>query len=450
MLEKLHVIDYSLLMGVHFTRWGNAAWYPPFLDWPSDGGAAAAAAAAAGGADGGGTAEGSEAASSRPITPVGSRLPPTAVADAVTAACGGEGSLPPSIPAMLAAASSGTWQLSSSDALGSPPVSPAAVAAEQYEQLLASGSGEVDGMAAPLSPRWVVNEHFRRRSSIDAADALAALIESLELQQAQTPQSPAQAPQQQQPAAGEPDELQQAAASVVQSANLSRAQARVSATAALRSAAGGAAVPPLPPIAEAAAGEAEADGSDASVAADVTTNGAVTPSAPPVEQGVQPMPSASAASPAAPLVAVADRGDPEHWWLDRSCGLSGAVCLSGARCLRPAVAGLGEQCEQWVHRPQLPGELATVREEEGQACFLLSDGGGGLGGLGPEAVREQQQQLDRLLSRRDSGTGALESAGRAVPAVAVRRSASGAPQYEPVLLYFGIIDFLQVSLSESV
>ena len=60
-------------------------------------------------------------------------------------------------------------------------------------------------------------------------------------------------------------------------------------------------------------------------------------------------------------------------------------------------------------------------------------------------VKKQQAQLDRLLSRRVSG-GVHESVGRAVPAVAVRRSSSGEVQCEPVLLYFGVIDFLQVGL----
>jgi len=34
-LETLHVMDYSLLLGVHFIRWGNEEWYPPFSDWPT-------------------------------------------------------------------------------------------------------------------------------------------------------------------------------------------------------------------------------------------------------------------------------------------------------------------------------------------------------------------------------------------------------------------------------
>lgn len=33
-LERLHVIDYSLLLGVHFVRWGESDWYPPYEDWP--------------------------------------------------------------------------------------------------------------------------------------------------------------------------------------------------------------------------------------------------------------------------------------------------------------------------------------------------------------------------------------------------------------------------------
>lgn len=34
-LESLHVIDYSLLLGVRFLRWGENEWYPPREDWPS-------------------------------------------------------------------------------------------------------------------------------------------------------------------------------------------------------------------------------------------------------------------------------------------------------------------------------------------------------------------------------------------------------------------------------
>lgn len=33
-LESLHVIDYSLLLGVRFLRWGENEWYPPGEDWP--------------------------------------------------------------------------------------------------------------------------------------------------------------------------------------------------------------------------------------------------------------------------------------------------------------------------------------------------------------------------------------------------------------------------------
>ena len=33
-LESLHVMDYSLLLGVHFVNWGDAEWYPPFENWP--------------------------------------------------------------------------------------------------------------------------------------------------------------------------------------------------------------------------------------------------------------------------------------------------------------------------------------------------------------------------------------------------------------------------------
>ena len=29
LLQELHVMDYSLLLGLHFPRWGAGRWYPP-------------------------------------------------------------------------------------------------------------------------------------------------------------------------------------------------------------------------------------------------------------------------------------------------------------------------------------------------------------------------------------------------------------------------------------
>lgn len=29
LLERLHVMDYSLLLGVHFNAWGDEQWHPP-------------------------------------------------------------------------------------------------------------------------------------------------------------------------------------------------------------------------------------------------------------------------------------------------------------------------------------------------------------------------------------------------------------------------------------
>ena len=29
LLQALHVMDYSLLLGLHFPRWGAGRWYPP-------------------------------------------------------------------------------------------------------------------------------------------------------------------------------------------------------------------------------------------------------------------------------------------------------------------------------------------------------------------------------------------------------------------------------------
>ncbi|PRW20830.1 Phosphatidylinositol 4-phosphate 5-kinase 2 isoform A [Chlorella sorokiniana] len=104
----------------------------------------------------------------------------------------------------------------------------------------------------------------------------------------------------------------------------------------------------------------------------------------------------------------------------------------------PAVAGGADSLggELWARQPSLP--TAPAADDEAQ-CVLLGSGSLASGGraLDPGVAA----QLGRLLSGRRGGEH--ESAGRAVPAVAVRRTANGALQYEPVLLFFGIIDFLQ-------
>ena len=32
LLEKLHVMDYSLLLGVHYVNWGASSWHLPAID----------------------------------------------------------------------------------------------------------------------------------------------------------------------------------------------------------------------------------------------------------------------------------------------------------------------------------------------------------------------------------------------------------------------------------
>ncbi|KAL4451483.1 hypothetical protein ABPG75_007145 [Micractinium tetrahymenae] len=248
LLERLHVIDYSLLLGVHFLRWGNAAWHPPFADWP---------------------------------------LQPAAVAEA---AAGG------------------------------------------------SAQGSIHGSVEGSPPGPLVQQ--AQQALLPVQQAPLASVEQVE------PAAELQAGQEQQ------DGFAAAAASLMQTANLSRAQARLS-----------------------AAGAAQAQH----------------------EQRQQ---------------LHAEQADQEQCIVLDSRAASGSL-LGSSFDSRPASC-LGAAASQW------PAATAA-------ACA---------------ALRQQQEHLGRLLSLRGSGEE-RESLGRAVPAVAVRRSSGGQLQCEPVLLYFGVIDFLQ-------
>ena len=432
LLERLHVIDYSLLLGVHFQRWGNASWHPPFSDWPPAPGDA--------GCGGGGGSGSDDAGSSAPASPL-----------APLAAAAGGGA---PAAAALTAAAEGVGGLLGAAAPAGPEAAGAAAAVEEE-----GGGSQAQRQGAGIP--------MHRCGTIAAADALAELIESLQVEAQQVEASPAAGLEQPgQPAAQLPPSLRQAAASLVQTANISRVQARLSATEAVRAAGGcaapaadAAACPPGPQLLASAmaAPDAVAGAGPSSAAAPAARAAAPTQPAP----QLPPVAGGSAAADGAGGTRLSD------WRLDRSCGLGSAVCLGGARCL-PASACSG-QSEHWAPRPPPPvqgqhsgaqSNLAPSAQQ--QQCVLLRSGdsfssSGSRDELGPSpqflgsrastaataVIKQQQVQLDRLLSRRDSA-GVHVSVGRGVPAVAVRQSSSGEVQCEPVVLYFGIIDFLQV------
>ena len=444
---------------------GDAGWHPPFRDWPADPEAAAAAASVAAATAG----DSSESTISRPVTPVATSVTaavpaaaaaaaaaaagpaaphPAAMQDSTTAAAEAAGSSAhapwPSNAAGAGAAgaaagatptSHDSWRLSEPSSSPASPASPSA--SFTASRLAPAGPSTSFGPAAPAGQRRRLPiEEALRHGSWDAADELAAFLEGL-----QHPGPSAATPASATAAAftlagGPPADAQQAAAaaSVVQAAFLSRQQARRTATAALQSVAGSAGQQALPSIPEAAAA-AGGPGTAASRASSALLDGGVHASpfaASTAGPHVLPPP---AASPAAPLVAVAERDDPGHWWLDSRCGLPVPTCFSAAAAGAASLGG-----ELWARQPLLPTAPVASAEDAQQQCILLGSGSLASGGrtLDPAVAA----QLGRLLSRR--GSGEHESAGRAVPAVAVRRTASGALQYEPVLLFFGIIDFLQV------
>ena len=418
-------------------------------------------------------ADGSKSTISRPVTPVATSVTvavPAAVPAPAAAATPAAGPAVPHLAPMqdstpaaahaaggsaqaqwpgdaaAAAAAAGaalathsSWRLSGTKSLSEPSSSPASPASPSASftgsRLAPAGPSTSFGPAAPAGQRRRLQiEEALRHGSWDAADELAAFLEGLQHPgpSAATPASATAAASTL--AGGPPADAQQAAAaaSVVQAAFLSRQQARRSATAALQSVAGSAGQQALPSIPETAAA-AGGPGTAASQASSALLDGEVHASpfaASTAGPHVLPPP---AASPAAPLVAVAERDDPGHWWLDSRCGLPVPTCFSAAAAGAASLGG-----ELWARQPSLPPAPAASAEEA--QCILLGSGSLASGGrtLDPSVAA----QLGRLLSRR--GSGEQESAGRAVPAVAVRRTASGALQYEPVLLFFGIIDFLQV------
>lgn len=568
LLGRLRVIDYSLLLGVHFLRWGNGAWHPPFADWPAQPAGAAAAEEAHGAAPG--STEGTAPAS------------PTSGGDAAEAAAAGEG-----------AAQCSAEQQSLALALRATPAGIGA--ATSVHDTVAPRTDRTASAAAALEPTPTrVLSGFHRSTSIDAANSLAALIaasvqppvrqgvrqasqqaaqqaEQLEQQTAES-QEEQRAEQRAEQQAEQQAALQQwrlhgqrevaggvptlevqglsaaAAANLMQTANLSRAQARLSARAALQAAdnrdgvsaavelvpiAGLPPLPPLPPIAEAtetrdrrsaealrrSASSSTSSSNGSSRLVDASTRSMHGSSAssylsadsgpgPPVSAGLAAQLEAAAEAALAhnggqgPVVGTfaADEQEQQQqqpqqhqaaaWWPDVMCGLGGAaVCLAGGPT---GTASEGSE-ERWARHPPQPAlplsphELAAgmgvqqaqraqqAQQEQAQAerCFVLDSratSGSQVGtsfssrptsvleepagqmqaatAAGCTALKQQQDKLGRLLSSRSSGDE-VGSLGRAVPAVAVRRGSGGELQCEPVLLYFGVIDFLQVGTGHS-
>ncbi|PSC76693.1 Phosphatidylinositol 4-phosphate 5-kinase 2 [Micractinium conductrix] len=485
LLERLHVIDYSLLLGVHFLRWGNAAWYPPFADWPAPQGQGDAA-----GCPGGCGVQLMTAAA--------------AAADVAAGRNGGDG----------LAGSAGS----------SPPVTPSNGAAAEAPQQLPPTRQAPQGAtgAAAAAPLPQLMRNLRRVASIDAANELAAMISAAGLvrgteqqQQAQQQieqqqlaqqieqqplqqQAPQKQQQQQQGLPADDPPPAAAAARLLQSANLSRLQARRSASAALQYASEGccapapgteapACLPPapkLPAIAESAesgpygSARSGSDGTLSRMPSSSSGESSVD------KQGSGSRGGHSKASAwmgeaerlaaqvatqhnfAAPAEAYSDDGGHAAgggWWLDgAACGLGGVACLG---------PGGVPQGESWSRSPPLPPPLPLSQLEGldggGVTPPLQAGRQGSIGrssieveGVQPPPAQQQQQpprqfdaaagaqqqqqqaQLGRLLSLR-RGADEPESLGRAVPAVAVRRAADGSTQCEPVLLYLGVIDFLQ-------
>ncbi len=325
-----------------------------------------------------------------------------------------------------AAAGLAPWGLSMNDRSSSPAFPASPTGSFAASRLAPAGPAVHTGPAGPAASvsqrRRLPIEEALRHGSWDAADELAAILEGL-----QPPSPSATTPGGSGAAAalagGPPADAQQAAAaaSVVQAAFLSRQQARQSATAALQAVAGDARQHALPGIPEAS-----------TMAADAASNGGLHGSSIAAEAAGPDWLPPPAASPAAPLVAVAEHSDPGHWWLDSSCGLPVPTCFSAAAAGAASLGG-----ELWARQPFVPAAPAAGEEQQ---CILL--GSGGLASGGRSLQPAVAAQLGRLLSRK--GSGEHENAGRAIPAVAVRRTTGGALQYEPVLIFFGVIDFLQV------
>jgi hypothetical protein len=331
----------------------------------------------------------------------------------------------------------------------------------------------------------------RQASTVATANALAALIGSLEQHQQQAaaageamapgarpPCGATGAAQSQHIAASEaggvgagqggaeaplPPSLRAAAAALVQAANRSREQARLSARAALRASSGGARPAAGGEGTAAAAGQLAAVAASIAGAAEGGGDGDGEGGSSSVPCGAGAAAASQASSPPPPRVALAAERGLGHWGLRGTCGLACTACSAGERCL----LGGGSQ-ELWVCHPppqqaQRQGSVddqqeggrqprggplncggAPVQNGAGSpawAAVVHAAPGDAAGAAAPALLRQQSSALARM-----RGGGEPASVGRAVPAVAVRRAADGALQAEPVLLFFGIIDFLQVDL----
>ena len=114
-----------------------------------------------------------------------------------------------------------------------------------------------------------------------------------------------------------------------------------------------------------------------------------------------------------------------------------AVVISKANSAREAArlsaAAISSRLVFDRHDGHTNDNSAATLDDDSSSSPMFSANGGGYG----------RGDLHHLLSRTHSKRWAGRSTGWAMPAVAVRRTASGRVQREPVSLYFGIIDFLQ-------
>ena len=428
LLEGLHVMDYSLLLGVHFVRWGNEGWWPPLADWPqypagtSSNGPAAAAAA-------GGAAvlplrgwpavlRADDEDASDPDSP----LSPTAAAITAAAAAAGPPPLPPQLqpgaplPAPRTHAAGG----SSSSAI------PAAAAGPQSP-----------GAPGRLPPGRLTSKFFRRQTSIMDGQALAGLLQG-EGRVGADRLAPPPPPQQQQEQPGEHPPAAQPAAAAVGSASGSstqQQQAREEAAAAASAADEYAALQTAASVIECA--------NSSRVAARRSASQAASGKARTASGGA----SARIARP--PSLQAVGEGGGELCADGAHCGATLELCLPAAPHIhhhQQQQQQQGAQQQQQQGTEQQRGGSPSQRVQSAsrpRAAAVVGDPPCDAPHMGVERPppASRKERLGRLLS---STSTQHASWGAAVRATAVRLRADGRREEEPVLLFFGVIDFLQV------
>eukprot|EP00887_Chlorella_sp_A99_P001757 scaffold19.g1757.t1 len=490
LLEAVGVMDYSLLLGVHFMAWGNDHWFPPGEPWPAGltAGEEGEAGASAGEASLAGSPlqqldHGSERQEQGQLPGQQQWRP---------ASAGGQAAAAPAGPADL----EGAWALvQQGGGAGGEPAASAFAAADAAAEGAAcpqagAASGRPWGRQASIAEALLLAEELRGRSL--GKDALPHIAErsSARSRAAEAgvrgggvaaPPSPG----------GELEVLAStnserrllaAAADVIQSASDSRVAARHSAAIAARGSgadlAGLCAQPSLPDAAEglapaalAAAAAAADDGGaqiarwmDAEQLAEEVGRGASArnsieragPDGPPAAAGgaAGGAPAKAALAAAAHEALQAPRRQPV---VVQGCSWFVPGCFAPVGGGGHALGRRDSSGSEWATADDpappsppspasfasaSPRSLAASQAAAAAAAELLLRGAAAARPAPrpplPAAKLEQRQRLARLLSHGEP----RPSYGRAVPALAVRADGSGG-RSEPVLLYFGIIDFLQ-------